>query len=233
MIFLLHGDNITLLEKALLEFKKTIDGETLEFNAADITPPQFLDAARTFDIFQNPPFIVMRFEKSVDVQPYYELLDQVPKETKTVLVFPYSLGVTHILMKNPKKVLIKESSVAQKKNADIFRFVDSVFLQNRKLAHAELEALVDEKNDPFYIFSMILYGLRNIFYAKFNSPELATMKDFSKRKALSQAAKFEESEIIDLFAFMHDLDKKVKTGELPADLMNFLAVEKVLAYTKK
>lgn len=232
MIFVIHGENLTLLEKALVEFKKTVDGETLEFLAAQITPAQLLDTARTFDIFQKPPFIIVRFEKTTDVKPFYEQLINVPKETKLVLVFPFNLGVTHVLMKNPNKLVIKQSSVAQKKNADIFRFVDSVFMQNRNLAHAELEALTEEKNDPFYIFSMLLYGLRNIFFAKFNSPELLEMKDYTKKKSLSQAAKFEENQVVELFSYFHDLDKKVKTGEIPADLMNFLAVEKVLSYTK-
>ncbi len=232
MIFLLHGENLSLLEKSLVEMKKTVSGEKLEFIASDVSAAKFLDSARTFDIFQNPPFIVLRFEKSVDPVPYYEVLLQVPKETKVILVFPYSLGATHVFIKNPKKLGFKEASVNQKRNADMFRFLDALFLQKRNLAHAELEVLAEEGNDPFYIFSMILYALRNVFYAKFNSPELAEMKDYTKRKAQSQAQKFEENEVLELFDFMHAIDKKVKTGVISADLMNFLAVEKILSYTK-
>lgn len=221
-----------MIEKALLELKKTVEGEKLEFNAADTTPPKFLDSARTFDIFQKPPFIVLRFAKSDDASLYYAVLKDIPKETKVVLVCPFKLGLTHVFSKNPDKLTFKEASLNQKKNADIFRFVDALFLQKRNLAHAELVALTEENNDPFYIYSMILYGLRNVFYAKFNSPELAEMKDFTKRKAQSQAEKFTQQEVIELFAHMHELDKKVKTGETDVELMNFLAVERILSYTK-
>jgi DNA polymerase III delta subunit len=232
MIFLLHGENLALLEKALTELKKTVPSEKLEFDAQDITPAQFLDKARTFDIFQNPPFIVLRFTKTVDALPFYNTFDQIPPETKIVLVTPFTLGVTHVFIKNPKKYSIKEASVNQKKNADMFRFLDAVYLQKRNLAHNELQTLLEEGNDPFYIFSMLLYGLRNVFFVKFNSPELAEMKDFSKKKAQSQAGKFEEEDILSLFDYMQDLDKKVKTGQIPTDLLNFLAVEKILSYTK-
>ena len=235
MIFLLQGDDIPLIEKAVLALKKKQKHEILEFDINSCTPSHLLGACRTYDIFQNPPFVVLRVDKSAKIQleSFYGILGSIPQETKLLIVCFFALGKTSAFTKNSDKIVFKTEILTQKQVGDVFGFLDFVFLQNRQGAYRELAALEQGGHDAFYIFSMFLYALRNIFYVKFESPEVSELKDYSKRKAIQQAKNFEKTEILELFDYFCLLDKKAKTGQIPVSLLNVLAVEKVLAYTKK
>jgi hypothetical protein len=80
---------------------------------------------------------------------------------------------------------------------------------------------------------MLLYGLRNIAGAKFNSPAFQNASPFVTQKAKAQSAKLSEKDVRDLYSAFYKLDKNVKTGKVLPDVLIPLAIEKVLVYIQK
>ncbi|OGC62960.1 hypothetical protein A2264_03720 [candidate division WWE3 bacterium RIFOXYA2_FULL_46_9] len=113
-------------------------------------------------------------------------------------------------------------------SGNIFKFIDSLFNKDRVGTYKELTSLAKDDVDNFYIFSMILYGLRNLIHADIKSVKFQQMQSFQQTKLSQQTKKFGESKLKNLLEELYLLDKRVKTGEIDADLMITIAIEKVL-----
>lgn len=233
MFFLLFGKNDNLIERTVVEIsRKYPNTERIYLTAKDITPNKFADIANTFDLLQQAPFITIRFDKTVTAEPFYEVLSQISLQTHVIFIFPFELSPNHVFIKNPKNIKIISGDLSLKNVADVFRFTDYLFSGRRADAYKELNGLLSEGNDGFYILSMCLYSLRNIFNVTFSSPELASMKDFPKRKALQYAKAFTKDDVTVLFGYFYEIDKKCKTGLLDIHTALCLVSEKILSYTK-
>lgn len=233
MFFLLFGKNDNLIERTVVEIsRKYPNTERIYLTAKDITPAKFADIANTFDLLQQAPFITIRFDKTVTVEPFYEVLSQISSQTHVIFIFPFELSPSHVFIKNPKNIKIISGDLSLKTTYDVFKYTDYLFSGRRADAYKELSGLLSEGNDGFYILSMCLYSLRNIFNVTFSSPELAGMKDFPKRKAMQYAKAFTKDAVIDLFRYFYEIDKKCKTGLLDIHTALCLVSEKILAYTK-
>ena len=233
MLFVIHSQNSSFVEEELRRVKKKFDTlEHIEHFAKDISPAKLLDITSTYDIFQNPPHIVVRFDKTVEPEPYYEISTKIFKTSPTTFVFPYDLTQTHPFIKNVSKVKFEVRTMQSASFPKVFGFVDSVFQQNRDPAYKQLNQLLLEGTDQFYILSMVLYGLRNIYFAKFQSPEFFALKDYSRNKALTQSKKYTEDVVLELFNYLYTIDKKVKTGIYSVEVGLSLVLEKILSYTK-
>jgi len=138
------------------------------------------------------------------------------------------LGRTNAFYKNASALKAKVALNSKPQISNIFTFVDSVFYKNKRAAYEELEKLAEEGADTFYILSMLLYGLRNIAHAKFSTVEFAKKSNFVREKALSQAEKYTHKDVRELFDFMYQMDKKLKTGLISQELALVYTLEKIL-----
>ena len=233
MFSLLFGKNSNLIERTVVEIsRKYPDSEYIHLVAKDTTPSKLVDTANTFDLQQHAPFITIRFDKAVTVEPFYEVLSQISSQSHVIFIFPFELSPSHAFIKNPKNIKIESRGFSLKSAYDVFKFTDYLFSGRRADAYRELQGLLSEGNDGFYILSMCLYSLRNIFNVIFSSPELAGMKDFPKRKATQYAKVLTKDKVLDLFSYLHEVDKKCKTGLLDIHTALCLVSEKILVYTK-
>ena len=233
MFFLLTGKNENLIERTLTEIaRKYPNSERVSFNAKDVTPNRFVDSANTFDLLQQPPLITLKFDKQARPEPFYDLLSQLNAKAHVIFIFPFDLPQSHIFVTNPKNIKFIRGELALKTVSDVFKFTDYLYSGKRTEAYKELNALLSEGNDTYYIVSMCLYSLRNIFNVTFSSPELSTMKDFPRRKAIQYAKAFTPEDVKVLFCYMYELDKKAKTGQIDINIGLCLVCEKILSYTK-
>lgn len=230
MIFILHGDNIYRSRNALLGLQAKMQLPKQEVAITDTSPARLLDMCVSFDIFGNPPFVVLDISAlgRATPDPYIDVLAKIPQKAVLAIFSSKELGKSSAFLKRAISLKAKVFLSNTPPASNIFNLVDSVFSGNRKKAYKELVCLVEDE-DVFRIFSMLLYGLRNIAYAKFNSMEFYKMVPFVKKKCLSQATKFSESDILDLFKEFYKIDKGVKIGEISVDMFVPLAMEKVLA----
>lgn len=233
MLFLLSGSNENSIKKTEREILKRFPAnERLSVATKDISASKLLDLTNTFDLLQQAPVITLNFEKSTDPTPFYEVLGKVNPQTHVIFIFPFDLNQNHVFVKNPENLKFISGNLSTKQLSDVFKFVDHLYSGNRDAAYKELALLFKEGADRYYLLSMCLYSLRNIFNVLFDSPELTSMKDFPRRKATQHSKAFIPDNVLLLFSYFYDIDKKCKTGLLDIDTGICLVCEKILSYTK-
>lgn len=231
MIYIVHGDDYAKSRRLVQnQQKKFAMGLRVERDILDFSPRELYETACSFDIFGNPPFIVLTIPhtKVAEAEEYIKIMKKIPKETVLIVLCERELGRTNIFYKSAAELKAKVALNKKPENSNIFSFVDGVFFKNKSVAYEELEKLTDEGADPFYILSMLLYGLRTVTHAKFNTVEFAKKSNFVKEKALSQAEKYSHQDIQDLYDFMYQTDKNLKTGLLSKEIALVYTIEKIL-----
>lgn len=231
MIYILHGENLALARSLILNLQKKLNvEERREFGLLDITPSQLLEAVTTFDLFGNPPFVVFDITNMgrTNVDDYIKVLYQVPSPANLIILAAKELTASNAFIKAAPDLKAKVVLSASKPTANVFKFLDSLFSQNRSSAYTELRNLIVSGEDHFYLFSMTLYQLRNIAHAKFNSPRFNKLAPFVKSKAKKLAERFSQEQIKEFYSYFYSLEKDSKTGKISIDVAIPLAVEKVL-----
>lgn len=231
MIYIVHGDDYPKSRRLVInQQKKMAMGLKVEREAAEFSPRELYETACSFDIFGNPPFVVLNIPhtKMANAEEYIKVMTKIPKETVLIILCARELGRTNAFYKNAAKIRAKVVLNNQPEDSNIFKFVDSVYFKNKHTAYEELEKLTDDGADPFYILSMLLYGLRNLAHAKYNTAQFAKKKSFVREKALSQADRYDHHDIINLFDFMYQTDKKLKTGMIDQNIVLVYTIEKIL-----
>lgn len=229
MLFVLHGENIIRSRNAVLGLKGKLGMEKLEFPIGEISAEQLLDTCLSFDIFGTPPFIILNISNAgrMQVTSYVAILSRIPNEAVLVVLAGKTLPKTNPFLKEVEKLGGKIIVSSEKPQSNIFKFLDSVFSRDRTTAYTELRDLLLDDEDPFKLFSMLLYALRNVASAKFIAPNFEKQAPFVRQKSRRQADNFSEHAISNLFKIFYDLDVKSKLGEIPKDILVPLALEEV------
>ncbi|MFO7807628.1 MAG: DNA polymerase III subunit delta [Candidatus Moraniibacteriota bacterium] len=106
----------------------------------------------------------------------------------------------------------------------IFDFVDAIGMRNKKRSVELLNSLLKSGEDAFYIFSMIIYQIRNIARVDYCRKKGVLSQDaiagetglhpFVAKKTLNQLRNFNTAEIKKIYEICYSLDFAVKTGKL-------------------
>lgn len=231
MILIIHGENLPRSREIILQLQKKVNSTNKkEVGIEEVTPRELKEMMVSFDIFSEPPFIVLDISDAgrKNVKEYIETLKEIPKESHFVALANKELPSTNAFLKSTKELNAKVVLNRTAPTSNVFRFIESLFSKNRSATYSELRRLLLKDEDPYYLFSMILYELRNITHAKFDSPHLIKMNPFVKNKATKLAKDFSREDIFKLYREFYSIDKDVKTGKISPDLMIPYTVEKVL-----
>jgi DNA polymerase III delta subunit len=231
MIYLVHGDDLVKSRSLILNQQKKADVEKrIELYLSDTTPQEIVERSCSNDLFGTAPFMVVDTtgtNKGVQ-DGLAGVLEKVPAAATLIIMADKEMSsVNPILQKVTKlngKIILNNKIV----DGDIFKFIDLLFLKDRNQTYKEYEKLIKKESDPFYIFSMIIYGLRNNAVLLFASPSAEKMNPFVKMKTSRQLKYFTEESIKKMYSGLYDLEKQAKTGEVEPDLFITLAIEKVL-----
>jgi DNA polymerase III delta subunit len=230
MIYLVHGDDYAKSRRLILnQQKKLAMGLKDERDISEFSPRELYETSCSFDIFGNPPFVVFTIPntKVPDSDEYIKIIKKIPQETVLIILCDRELGRANAFLKSAQKLKAKVVLNNKEQISNIFKFVDSVFSKNKAGAYEELEKLTEEGADPFYILSMLLYGLRNITHAKFATVQFAKKSSFVRDKSVTQANNFSQNDIRNLYEFMYNTDKKLKTGLINQELALVYTLEKI------
>ncbi len=229
MIFVLHGENLTEIRKFIINLQNEHNvGSKVELFVEETSPAEFNEAVSSIDMFGGTTMVVLDISKAgrMKLDDYIAVLEKVADEVIVIIVAIKDLTKTNVFIKNSVK--LKARVVSFKVSTRVFKFVDAVFNGNREESYKILRELVLEEEEPIYILSMLIYGLRNIGIAKLESPELNKMAPFIKSKAVAQARKFSEESVKDLYEFFYELDRDVKIGKISPEILVPLAIEKII-----
>lgn len=235
MIYILHGDNLSSARSFIVnlhEKAKTISSKK-EFLIEETNPEELGSVTSSIDMFGGSPLIILDITSygRRDLNPYVEVLEKVPHDKALVIILSgKKLRKSNVFIKNSKKLDARVREFSQEDDSDIFNFIDGVFDGNRSASYKELRKLILMEKNEFYIFTMLIYGLRNISYAVFDSSAYKSMNPYVKSKVLRQSHKFSKKDICSLYSDFYDLDLKVKTGKIDSGILIPMAIEKVLTY---
>ncbi len=232
MIYIVHGDDYPKSRRLIINQQKKISSNIkIERDLSNLTPKELYEAACSFDLFGNPPLLVVTLPpgKVAEIKDYLKILKKIPKKTTVILLSEKKLGKTNRFIRSAPELKAKVIFNQKPSISNVFKFLDNLYIQNRKGTYKELESLIEENAEAFFILSMILYGLRNLVHAKFLTGEFLAKSDFVKSKILKQAENFTREEVIGLFDFIYNTDKKIKTGQIQPDIALTHTIEKILS----
>jgi hypothetical protein len=140
----------------------------------------------------------------MNVDEYIQALKKIPQEATLIILSSKALSKSNPFIKEAPALSIKVIYNEKKAEGNIFKFVDLLFNANRNGVYKELQNLLLDDQDPFYIFSIILYGARKYHH------------------------KFRGDALRNLFKELYQIDIKIKTGGISPDMFIPYTVEKVL-----
>lgn len=231
MIYIVHGDDFAKSRYAAVNQLRQNTGNISEYELKELTADRLRALVNSPTLFGAAPFILIDITSA---RPSNELdkiilaLSAAPQDTTIILLSSKPLSTTNPFIK--AKIQLKAKVIENKlvPNSNIFKFLDELFSKNRTGTYTELFKLESDGEESMKIFSMILYELRNTAFCVGNSPRPEKLSPFAKTKSISHAKNYTEGEIRELFKFLHGLDVKYKTGEIPVETMITFAVEKCL-----
>jgi DNA polymerase III subunit delta len=116
-----------------------------------------------------------------------------------------------------------DTVVNSKVESDIFSTIDAISQNNKKRALELVHNHLEKGEDPFYLFSMIVYQFRNLLKVSgfkdqgmFNEYEIAKsakLHPFVVKKSLAQLRNFTSKDIVQIYLKLQKIDVDVKTGK--------------------
>lgn len=231
MIYIAHGDDFTKSRNLILNQQNKLGVESrVELNIGDITPEDLFSHVHSSGLFGEKQYFVLNISKAghTNLAPFVEKLVNIPKDIVLIVLSDKILTNSNEFIKNSGKLEAKVIFNQKAPLSSTFKFVDALFYKQRGQAYRELSKLMGDQIDPFEIFSMVLWGLRNVAQASFKNESYFRGKDFIKNKAYSQSKLFAPESIKHLYSVLAEMDREAKTGGIDPELLVPLTVEKVL-----
>lgn len=231
MIYIVHGNNYATSRTQTLNLQKKHLAETREeLSINELSPLELLGKYQAKDLFGKNPFIILDISLAgrMKLDEYITVLKKVPTDAVLIILSSKELSKANAFIKSALELKTQVLVNNKIPTSNVFSFVDAVFSKKRENTYRELKNLIEDGEDEFYLFSMILYGLRNIAYCKFNSPNVNKMAPFTKSKAQKQSDQFSEEQIKTLFKELYEIDKGVKTGIVVQSIFLISTIEKII-----
>ncbi len=231
MIYIVHGEDTSKSRALILNHQKKLGvSAKILLDIKNTTPSEVYEKSISGSLFGEAPLVVLDVTEAGrgEYKSFIGAIKKVPENTTLIIFSSKSLSKTNIFVAgaNDLKAKIFENNVFA--DANVFRFTDVLYSKNRSGTYKELNKLILEEYEPFYIFSMILYGLRNIAKVLWQAPSVQKMKPFQLDKTKVILNKFSANKVKELFVDFYGIEKKSKTGQIPIEMMLTLGVEKVL-----
>jgi DNA polymerase III delta subunit len=231
MIYIVHGDDFTKSRNLILNQQNKLGVESRgELDIGDLTPEDFFSHVHSSGLFGEKQFLVLNISKSgrTNLEPFVEKLEKIPENIILIVLSDKILTNSNAFIKKSAGLEAKVIFNQKAPLSSTFKFVDALFYKQRDTAYRELSKLTEDQTDPFEIFSMILWGLRNVTQASFNNQKFFRGKDFIKNKVCSQSKFFTPKSLKQIYGALSNIDRESKVGGIDPELLVPLAVEKVL-----
>lgn len=117
-----------------------------------------------------------------------------------------------------------ETLVSANINIKIFDTIDALGNNNKKVAAKLIHEHLKKGEDPFYLFSMVVYQFRNLLKvadlkenmgnSEYEIAHLAGLHPFVVKKSLAQIRNFSLERLKNIYQQLAELDSKIKTGKI-------------------
>lgn len=231
MIYIVHGDD-TVKSRALIvnQYKKLGSTTKVTLEIKNTTPNEFYEQSATSTLFGEAPLVVLDITDAgrQNVDNFIEAAKKIPSASNTIIFSSKALSKSNAFIANAQKLNAKIIENTFESDANIFRFTDTLLSKNRTAVYKELNKLLKADTDPFYIFSMILYGIRNVAKIVLKSPSADKLKPFQVTKLAGMSKNLDADKIKLLFKSLYSYEIRSKTGGISPEMLVTLSIEKVL-----
>lgn len=219
MFFVIHGTDLAASRLYFLDIlqKKYI---TLRFDGNSITETDVVQSLEGGELFASKKAIAIEnlLSKKRQGKELQNLLSQLQKAANNHdIVLWEEKQLSKQQLKNLSTATIKECSYP----VTLFLFLETLFPRNGKktvlLFHQTLQTV-----EPEVILFLLIRHVRLLLALSSEGSEtideIKTLAPWQKSKLRSQASRFSQKELIDLYQKLYQLDLQLKTGALPFSL---------------
>jgi len=218
MLVLLHGDNDLGIQNRLDQIKADHSGwETVFLDGKTNTVERIIQSFSSQSLFGEDKKLLIITNTFADKT----LLGNLPVPEKSFdLIFVEHKKATATQIKDLQEKFGKISVEEAKENSAMFTFVEAI-APNSGLAISILRSQMTDEV-PEIIFTMIVRQFRLMLLAATNATEgpddWKRLSDWQKGKLKTQAKKFTVDQLKSAFSKLAEIDRKIKTGQLPGSL---------------
>ena len=221
---LLYGTDGTKIVSRLLEIKGKYPKEQIYEISGVITIDEINLYLQSYSMFGTNELLVWRVSKKTEITD--DILKLIAEDISKNLVVMLSEN----LPKNSK--LFKYFGQVQQFILDekekVFSLLDVISRKQSQLSIKNYYKLINEKNDPIYINSMLFYQFKNILHAKFNSETYRSMNPFVKQRLISAINNFSNYECVNIIKEIYTIDLKLKTTSIDNEILVLNLILKVV-----
>jgi len=233
MIWFLYGKNPLLIQENIQKILETGKyHEKLEISCESNEIPcleYFINIVTTPNMFGEKNVALVELDKlsEKEVIKYIETSQKDPSDIDIIFYLKNNLPPKNkvlTILKTLKDVKVIE--VTEQKDWSLFNLADALFEKNAKKTYELLRKLDIKGESPIAIHAILSQHLRNIARIKFGAE--VKLAPFVQNKIKRQANNFLENDILRLYKYFYETDKKLKSGELRENIATVLTIEEIL-----
>ena len=221
---LLYGTDGTKIVSRLLEIKEKYPKEQIYEISGVITTDEINLYLQSYSMFGTDELLVWRVSKKTEITD--DILKLIAEDISKDLVVMLSEN----LPKNSKlfKYFGQVQQFVLDEKEKVFSLLDAISRKQSQLSIKNYYKLINEKNDPIYINSMLFYQFKNILHAKFNSETYRSINPFVKQRLSSAINNFSNNECVNIIEEIYITDLKLKTTSIDNEILVLNLILKVV-----
>ncbi|MCL5003844.1 MAG: hypothetical protein M1352_01080 [Patescibacteria group bacterium] len=212
MKYILHGEDVGRSRRNLDSIKQRFPPDQVMY--LDPQLPQL-----NVRLFDSPGLYVVevfdrRQFKKIEPEPFFGLLQKIPKETDVVVWLGLELTPNQVWLSLAKKSGFQE--IVSKQSKEVFALVD-LFFADPKRGDAKtkffnkLIGFSVDTGDHIFLAQMLIRRVRQIVWADLGCESLKKLPPFSRRLAEKETRRFSQESIFCLYKELVDLEVRLKT----------------------
>lgn len=235
MIYFIYGENevknidtINNLLNSLIKENNNYEEVTYK-DIEDIPHAELISNTTSSSLFGQKNLYALKLNTAKLNKDYLKVIEEYPKNENLILYCNKDIKKSSALYKN--LAAFKNTKVIYNKKVEyenIFTFTDALFYKNRKKTYQEYTKIEEVALDDYYVFSMVLWALRQVTFAFYNTQTFKSNKGFRKGILESQKKLYSKESINNIYIKFYDYELAMKSQTLNKKVILFNAIETVL-----
>lgn len=219
-MILIHGEDKVSSYRRLTELTDAYKAKQIEVVSYD---PQDLDITTlrqelSTGLFgASKCFIIKNILSTTKSKNKDKIIDLLRSEVGADIILYEGKSLTAANLKPFSKAKIEAFEISPV----IFKFLDCIRPRNFRTLLLGWKKLIDNGNEPEYVFAMIVRQVRLLIQAK-SGPSYLKMAPYPRKLITAQAEHFTLDQLISLHQELYEIDKKIKTGASPLPMDQLL-----------
>jgi len=223
MKILLYGNNANVVGKSL-EIKHQYKKEQVYELVGEIGTDEIEQYLTSVNMFGTDELLYWRVNKKTEIS------DKILKLIKGKITKNLLVVLSENLPKNSKffKYFDKSEQFIADEKEKIFPLLEAISNKNPLLSVKLFYKLINQKNDPVYINSMLFYQFKNILHVRFDTETIKSINPYVKSKLTLVKNNFSDTECVKIISEIYAVDLKLKTTSIDSEVVVLNLILKIV-----